>query len=431
MLAMLREPWSNLLHLMKNRTLINILLAGLLLACCGPNVRATENWEWSGFASFGGGQINRDQLKFIDFDDDWSFNSDSVAGLHTQGDITEHWSLTAQVIAQGHHWDDTGDFHPELDWLFLSHALSPGLRLRLGRMRSPHYLFSETLDVGYSYPWVRPPVEVYTFFMSPFSNFDGMDLTWNTELGDADLDIQALAGTMDGEFLGLDIEVEPVAGANVTLRQGEWLLRYGVLLHRTDLTNAGSQAAADAFNQLAAIDPQFEEVANSFEADNAWYQYHALGGQWDHGNWTLLGEAFEVIGPDEGFSTNASGWYLSWQYHFARLAPYITTGHYKNTLNEDQIQLLEDSFITYPPGSLGPAVDALRYGTIDAFRNFYSEQYSWTLGVRYELLANTSLKCEVQYFDFIGGSTGHMIPEPGAPRPDDALLTSFIVDVVF
>lgn len=410
--------------------MIRPLFACLLLGLSLPGHGATE-WNWSGFASFGGGQLNRDDLHFIDYDNDWSVNSDTVAGLQLQANLTERWAFTTQIVAEGYYWDDTQDFTPQLDWLFLSHALRPDLRLRLGRMRSPHYLFSETLNVGYSYPWVRPPADVYAFVLAPFSTFDGLDLTWNTDLQGTELDIQILGGVNEGEFAGLDIDVTPLIGANLTLHRDTWLLRYGLLLHNSDIDNAGGRTGKAAMQQLAAIDPLFTEVADAFTSKDDWYQYHALGGEWDLGNWTLLGEGFRIVSAGEGFSNDNRGWYLSVQYHWDRLSPYLVAGHYLNCLNEHEIALLENSFTTYPPGSLGPAVDQLRYGTLQRFRDFYAEERTWTLGLRFDALANLSIKGEIEYFDFIGGSTGHMIPSPGAARPNDAMLTSIIIDLVF
>lgn len=38
------------------------------------------------------------------------------------------------------------------------------------RLRTPQYAHSDALDIGYSYPWVRPPVEMYNL---PLDNYEG------------------------------------------------------------------------------------------------------------------------------------------------------------------------------------------------------------------------------------------------------------------
>lgn len=394
---------------------------------------ALENWGWSGFASVGAGKTNRDGMNFMNYDDHWSFDADSVVGLHFQGDLLPHLSFTGQLVAQGFHANDTDDYQPEVDWLFLGYQWTPTLRMRVGRMRTPHYLYSESVNTGYSYPWARPPSNVYTFFLTPFYNFDGIDFTWNGDLGHLELDIQVFAGVMDGEYDELEIQAEPVGGANLTLRGEQWLLRYGLIVNDTDIHSPGWQPYQAAFQQLASLtgDAVFEEAAGAFEAENEPYAYHALAGQWEEGNWTLIAEGYHISNRGDGFANTSKGWYTSIVYHIGNWSPYVTTGSYDNILNEDAIAALESSYATYPAGSLGLPAELLRTGTIEAFKSFRSKQRTWTVGTRYDVLPNTCIKAEVEYFDFQAGTTGLMIPSPGAKRPGDALLVSFVIDVVF
>ncbi len=46
-----------------------------------------------------------------------------------------------------------------LEWAYLSFAAAQGLTLRAGRLRLPIYMYSETLDVGFTHPWLRLPDE--------------------------------------------------------------------------------------------------------------------------------------------------------------------------------------------------------------------------------------------------------------------------------
>lgn len=410
----------------------NPLIYLLLMALPCPTL-AFDDWAWSGFASVAGGKTNRDGLSFKNYDENWSFDADSVVGLHLQGDLLPHLSFTAQIVAQGYHANDTDQYQPEVDWLFLSYQWSPALRMRAGRMRTPHYLYSETINTGYSYPWVRPPTNVYTFFLTPFYNFDGIDLTWNGDLGPFELDIQIFAGAMDGEYAELDIKAEPVGGANLTLRGQQWLLRYGLIINSTDISSPGWHIYQDAYRQLALFtgDTLFNDIADAFEANDEPYAYHALAAQWEHRNWTLLAEGYYIDNRDDGFANTSTGGYASVLYHTGNWTPYITFGSYYNVLNEDAIQDLEDSYATYPAGTLGPQAELLRSGTLDAFRSFKSKQRSWTLGTRYDLFTNTAIKLEAEYSDFLAGTTGLMVPAPDARRPKDAVLVSFAIDVVF
>lgn len=394
---------------------------------------SVEQWTWSGFGSLGGGQVNHDDLNFMAYDDDWSFDSDNVLGLQMQVNIAPQWSLTTQVVAQGFNANSNDDYEPEVDWLFVSYQWSPEIRLRLGRMRTPFYLYSDSVDAGYSYPWVRPPPEVYAFFLTPFNSFDGIDLNWNGDIQDLDLDLQLITGTEKGDYAGNQIKATAMVGTNITLRGKQWLLRYGLILNLLDIKNPDTKQIQLGFRQLADLtgDDLFNDAAYAFGADNEPYIYHAVGGQWDQANWTLLAEGFLIDNKGEGFSNNSKGWYLSWLYHIDRFTPYITNAWYINKFNVDIFSALENSFERYPLGSLGPEADLLRASTIKGFKEYFSEQRSWTFGTRYDFHSNACAKLEVSYFEFLDGTTGLMIPEPGAKRPDSAVLTSFTIDVVF
>ena len=410
----------------------NPLIYLLFLTLSYP-ASAFDDWTWSGFASIGGGKTNHDGLTFMDYDEDWSFDSDSVVGLHLQGDIAPQLSLTTQIVAQGFHANDTDKYQPEVDWLFLSYQWTPALRMRLGRMRTPHYLYSETVDAGYSYPWVRPPTEVYTFFLSPFYNFDGLDFDWNTDIGSLELEAQFFGGSMGGKYTDLEIKAEPFGGTNLTLRGEQWLLRYGIMLNYTDVHNQQWLSVQQQYEQLSQLtgNAVFSEVSEYFETNDQPYLYHAFSGQWDQESWTLLAEAYHISNNGKGFLNTSKGWYGSWFYHLEKWTPYLVYGYYFNLTNKEAISLLESTYDDFPAGSLGPEVELLRQGTIDGFNSFRSKQRSWTLGTRYDFHSNACVKAEVKYFEFLDGTTGLMIPKPGADRPENAILTSFTVDVVF
>ena len=128
------------------------ILAVLLIALTTGTAWADDAWRLSGFASLGAGKIQDDELSYLGYDDEWSYKGDSVLGLQLSGDIAERLSFNIQALARGVNFEGD-EFKPELEWMFLRYQLNSNWRLRAGRMRTPHYLYSETLDVGYSYVW--------------------------------------------------------------------------------------------------------------------------------------------------------------------------------------------------------------------------------------------------------------------------------------
>ena len=72
-----------------------------------------------------------------------------------------------------------GTYKPVIEWANIKYQVTPDLSLRFGRIALPIFLAADYRKVGYAYPWVRTPVEVYNAL--PLSNSDGVDATyrWN------------------------------------------------------------------------------------------------------------------------------------------------------------------------------------------------------------------------------------------------------------
>ncbi len=392
--------------------------------------QADDNWSLSGFASAGTGRVEDSNLVFMDYDADrWSFDSDSALGLHLRGNLAERLSLTAQIVSRGFNWDDTSEYEPELDWLFLSYQLDTEWRTRLGRMRTPHYLFSETVDVGYSYAWVRPPVDVYAPILSPFSNFDGADLAWVSDWRDIAIDVQLLGGTMHRSRDDLEIRVEPMLGTNVSLQRDGLTLRYGIIYDRTDIRVNSFQTSENLFRSASVYSPLFARIADSHQARDAWYRYQSLGLRWEHDELTAIAEAFDIKNTEDGYTNNANGWYASIQHRFGAFTPYVVAGAFHNEFNLATLKDIQASYSIVPAGAV-PALDQLRAASVIAIDSVNYAQHTWTTGLRHELLPNTALKAEWQWFNFEDRTTGQLRQETSHP-PDHTSALSLAVDVVF
>jgi len=77
----------------------------------------------------------------------------------------------------------------------LSYEINDSTQINAGKLRIPFYRYSDFLDVGYAYPWARPPQTVYNLV---FSTFDGLSIVNNHTIGDWDSTVQAVYGSYDG-----------------------------------------------------------------------------------------------------------------------------------------------------------------------------------------------------------------------------------------
>jgi len=79
-------------------------------------------------------------------------------GLSLLTNIDENWTLAAQMKALG-----TDDYNLIIDWAFASYQVPDTTTvLRFGKIKYPVGLVNEYVEVGYSYPWIRPPESFYS-----------------------------------------------------------------------------------------------------------------------------------------------------------------------------------------------------------------------------------------------------------------------------
>lgn len=91
----------------------------------------------------------------------------SIVGLQVEAQLSQKLNFTTQLV--GTYGDD--DFNAEASWAFLKYQFTPDVALSAGRYRQPMFLYSDTYQVGATYPWVNPPVAIYS--LMPWTNLNG------------------------------------------------------------------------------------------------------------------------------------------------------------------------------------------------------------------------------------------------------------------
>ena len=403
------------------------ILAVMLIALTTGTAWADDAWRLSGFASLSAGKIQDDELSYLGYDDEWSYKGDSVLGLQLSGDIAERLSFNIQALARSVNFEGD-EFKPELEWMFLRYQLNSNWRLRAGRMRTPHYLYSETLDVGYSYVWVRPPVDVYSGTLAPFSHYDGLDLAYIKDFNDTSLDVQIFTGRMDRKNDNLKVNVNPMLGGNLTLHNGPYTLRYGLIYNNTDIEVAVSDLFQETLDYYTNFVPEYETLQEAVSTQNAWYRYQTLGLRWQDYGAAITSEIFEIKNTDSGYSNDAQGWYVSAQIQWGRFTPYVVTGGYNNEYNQDTLDVIEASVDAIPLG-LDAGFDQFRNGSYYTVMLNNFEQSTWAVGLRYDVSTNIAIKAEWLDLNF-SSRKSRIEPFTVTDLEDTALLT-FVIDVVF
>ena len=354
----------------------------------------SERFQINGFLSAGVSEASRDVSdQNTSFSDSASFDTDSIIGLQTSFHINETTDVTAQLVARGaDNWD------LEADWAFIRYSPTDELSLRAGRMRLPLYLFSESLEVGFSYPWVRPPSEVYAI---PVDNYNGIDGTYNLNAGNWVHSVQLFVGNENDDTF----ETQVFYGGNLSSNLDAWTIRLSA--YTFDLKFKSSSISQEVDDIIAG-------VKNGGD-------YFTLANMYDDGSWLLIAELsmFKADKPELFRDTNAG--YITLGKHFGKFLPHFTFAHAETTDEPN-----------YTPPNFGPIPVPPALAQDPA--NFTGDSY--TLGLRYDLSPNASAKLEWSHYtnlDDTGGiwnSLRYDFPD-GANDIDDIDIVSIVIDAVF
>ncbi|HCS65893.1 MAG TPA: DNA topoisomerase IV [Cellvibrio sp.] len=207
----------------------------------------------SGFLSVGGGMVDDETNVSYDGYDEEDLTFDrNLLGLQVTGQVNEKITATAQLIARSEK-----DYEITAEWAYLTWQASDNGKVRAGRLRTPLYTYSDSLDVGYSYPWISAPNEVYYL---PFNNVDGLDYYLTAALGSFDTSFQAYYGSFDSDFSFEDgtqgnASLRNQMGVAATFGKDWWNFR--AAFHQADLTVDIFNPTLDGFVGQLAGNPTF------------------------------------------------------------------------------------------------------------------------------------------------------------------------------
>lgn len=342
----------------------------------------------NGFATIAGGVTDSDESLY-GYDDDVSFDPDSVAGLQVSGDMGNGLGATVQMVARGGE-----DWDLEAEWAYISYELNDYTKILAGKQRAPFYMYSDYLDVGYAYHWITPPEGVYSL---PFDSITGVGLLYTRPLGPLDSSLQLLFGRNSDEIelsgSEGDIDVTNLASFAWSVTY-EWLtLRAGYSVGDLDLSleSADFNALVGGWNQAG-----FAELAEELEVKEDGATFSELGFSIDHNNLLIVGEWTELDTGDNFLAVQESA-YLSVGYRFGKIMPSITYG-------EDEDTVDSNTYSAVPLG-LNPILDALRLGS-EALVNTQKVDSDYvTVGVRWDFHDSAALKADyTEYDDNLGNA---------------------------
>ncbi|QEY16678.1 DNA topoisomerase IV [Cellvibrio sp. KY-GH-1] len=340
----------------------------------------------SGFLSVGGGMVDDETSVPYDgySEEDLTFDR-NLLGLQVTGQVSERVSATAQLIARSEN-----DYEVDAEWAYLSWQASDNGKVRAGRLRTPLYMYSDYLDVGYSYPWISAPNEVYYL---PFNNVDGVDYYLTAALGSFDTSIQAYFGSFESDFSFEDgtqgfASLRNQMGVAATFGKDWWNFR--AAYHQADLTVDVFNPTLNGFVASLQTTP-FANLIPRIAIDDDKGTFAQVGLNIDTGMFVAAAEHVEFEVKETMLAKNIRD-YVMVGLRFGDFLFHVTGSQ------------ADDEIAELSAGIPASAQTAVLIGTLDAIaaaRDVDREVISF--GTRWDVTSGTALKFQYDDVDDVKG----------------------------
>ena len=326
---------------------------------------ASANINLNGFATIAAGQTFEDDVEYHAMNNDLSFKNLSLFGLQASADLGDGLTATAQILSRGEN-----DFKAEFEWAYVGYQINDKVDVKVGRLRTPIYYFSEYLDVSYAYHWLTPPNEYYAAILT---NYDGVSLLYKDYAAGWDYSIQVGTGTSSTSFEGFgDFDAQYGLITNIDLVYNSWSTKFIYIDFESTLDSPQIAAIADLFPEprykMAA---SVEDVAYNITGVSSYVELGSL----------LLGVEYTEINYDEEtfIYGDEKRSLLTAAYNFGEYTAHYS---YSATEAESDANILSSADPRYPVvASLG--------------QNINKDIVTHTFGVKYDFHASASFKVDV------------------------------------
>ena len=408
---------------------------GLSLALAlAASAAGAQELSWSAYGTLGYARSDRHFTYQRHITDEGGFARDTRLGLQADLRFSPQWWATAQVKLEPARVNDNA-WALSTAWAFVGWRPDDDWLLRLGRLRLPMYLHSESMDVGATHDMVRLPGEMYSIVPTP--DFDGVSVSRNWALGaqgERELTADVYGGSAssvarfwrrDGlpPLLPAGASFEPVTldlhGLALTLRQRGLLVRSSLSRASSRRTD-GQVAVRFPFVPLGnglgyyQVDenlpgpgiPRVDRVRNTI---------FSLGAEAGLGQgWRVSGEFVRNLQHDTAFGADTSAAYVALFRQVGAFTPYVSlAGQRARQAAFDWY----DRLTAHPLPAVVPGAAQINAAQRVAAESYWvTDQQSLALGSSYALTPQVKLKAEWLHTRI--GRISRMVDAPaGEPTP--------------
>lgn len=390
-------------HHIRGLALSTTMIALGLGCACAARADNDPGWSVSGYGTVGAAHAS---LRDADYTASmlhpsgagqshrWSTDVDTNFGMQLDARLNRRWSAVLQVVSEQ---GVDNSYRPHVEWANIKYQATPDLALRVGRIALPMFLTADYRRIGYIYPWVRPPVEMYGGL--PFSSSDGVDATLRWSAGPLNNASQVFFGHDDIRLFGSSrAQARHIVGLSNSSDWGALNLRISAIQ-----AEATIDLAAPLFDGFKAFGPAGAAIARRYDIDHRMVRFANVGFDYDPGTWFLMGEAGRS--QSRSFMGSSHSVYLSAGYRWKTLTPYLTRARVR--------AVSETSSAGLPPAGLPPAyagaATQLNGGLNELLRGSIPQQSSNSIGLRWDVVGNAALKFQYDAVTPHDGSDGTLI----------------------
>ena len=310
--------------------------------------------------------------------EDLTFEKDTRFGLQISSDVSDNMSVVAQLLGRG----DKGNFNAIVEWAYIDYEFHETTSLHVGKIKQPVYLVNDYVEVGYAYPWIRPPQEVY-LLNNPLNTVNGIELLLQFQVGPGTLSFQPYLGSNRDDIPnggGAYFEAENIYGMDIKY-SGR-----GYSVHASNF-QCEVTVTGNTFNQSAALVGGTVDV--SLGGGKGDCDVTAAGFNLDLANVVAYAEWTQRTTTDtlsQAFG-DTEAYYATIGYRIGKFLPHLTFGSITG----------EASTVGLPGNGAATVVTGPATGLSLNFP--VPIQTSITAGLRYEVNDSAALKVEYQVVD--------------------------------
>jgi len=274
-----------------------------------------------------------------------TYSALSRYGIQFLYDTGEDLEFLVQIKGSGQN-----EFKPETDWAMLKYKFTDSLTAKMGKLRLPFYLYSDTLEVSYTYPWLRPPYAAYNEIEHDrfnFNSLNGIDVAFNWQImDDYELLIELISGEatkkVDYWFAKYDNSLNFLG---IEKREGVNKFRE---LNAVNLAFSG-ESFTFKYTQLTGKGSYIEDVSTDLNPGLKDYPltWSDLAFRYDDGSLLFVAEQTKFgYAPPNYAPLDIVGAYATIGYRFGRFMPHITYSTWKSKISATPGTIFTDDVLS-------------------------------------------------------------------------------------